>query len=271
VKYTLTNQSILEKAVHHLSERELSTYLNQFSESHDMTISFVQQSARKNAVPICYDNSLFYKGFLLQAAGQIKRMSLSNPAAAENFNLLKSYERRLAAQYAQPIADRDSTSVADLEAKVNDLEKDLARTVAGFGQALRQVKWQEVQSVLKPGEAAIEFVSYRFYQKKQTDSTMYAALVLMPGQDSPKFIPLFEEKQLTALLKTEGSPQPTFYNDLYTTAKKGDQLYDLSGNPSTQPCRKEPPCIARPPACCTASTWGPSPHPTAKPWPKKTA
>ncbi|HOY19014.1 MAG TPA: tetratricopeptide repeat protein [Haliscomenobacter sp.] len=231
IEYSQANQALLEKAIRHLSERELGSYLNKFSESQDQALSFAKLSTSKTTTAACFDNSLFYKGFLLQTAGQLKRLSLSNPAAAENFNLLKSYERRLAAQYAEPITDRNNTSIAELEAKANDLEKDLARTVAGFGQALQQVKWQEVQTALKPGEAAIEFVSYRFYQKKQTDSTLYAALVLLPGEDSPKFIPLFEEKQLTALLKTEGNPQPAFYNDLYANDKKGEQLYDLIWKP----------------------------------------
>ena len=231
IEFSQANQALLEKAIRHLSERELGKYLNKFSESQDQTLSFVQLSASKKATAACFDNSLFYKGFLLQTAGQLKRLSLSDPAAAENFNLLKSYERRLAVQYAQPIADRNNTSIAELEAKANDLEKDLARTVAGFGQALQQVKWQEVQTALKPAEAAIEFVSYRFYQKKQTDSILYAAFVLLPGTDAPKFIPLFEEKQLTALLKPEGSPQASFYNDLYAAAKKGSQLYDLIWKP----------------------------------------
>jgi len=231
LELSTVNMHLIEQALHHLSERELNDYLEQFSDSQNQTLSFTQIADSKKMIPVCFDNSLFYKGFLLQSVGRIKRMSLSNPAAAENFNLLKSYERRLATQYAEPIADRDSTSIADLEAKANDLEKDLARKVAGFGQALRQVKWQEVQTALKPGEAAIEFVSYRFYQKKKTDSTLYAALLLLPGSDSPKFIPLFEEKQLTAFLKTEVSPQPIFYNDLYASAKKGSQLYDLIWKP----------------------------------------
>jgi CHAT domain-containing protein/tetratricopeptide (TPR) repeat protein len=226
-----TNQLLLEKAIRHLSERELGNYLNKFSESQDQALSFVQLSASKKGTATCFDNALFYKGFLLQTAGQIKRMALSDPASAENFNLLRSYERRLAAQYAQPIADRDSITVADLEAKANDLEKDLARTVAGFGQALRQVKWQAVQAALRPGEAAVEFINYRYYQKKQIDSTLYAALLLLPGTDVPKFIPLFEEKQLNALLKTEGRPQPAFYNELYAADKTGSQLYDLIWKP----------------------------------------
>jgi CHAT domain-containing protein len=232
IECSQANQSLLEKAIRHLSEHELGKYLNKFSESQDQALSFVKLSTSKKATAACFDNSLFYKGFLLQTAGQLKRLSLSNPAAAENFNLLKSYERRLAAQYAEPIAERDNTSIAELEAKANDLEKDLARTVAGWGQASQQVKWQEVQAALKPGEVAIEFVSYRFYQKKKTDSTLYAALLLLPGSDSPKFIPLFEENQLSTLLKTEGSPQPIFYNDLYASAKKGSQLYDLIWKPT---------------------------------------
>ncbi|AEE52253.1 CHAT domain-containing protein [Haliscomenobacter hydrossis] len=231
IECSQANQSLLEKAIRHLSERELGKYLNKFSESQDQALSFVKLSTSKEATAACFDNSLFYKGFLLQTGGQLKRLSLSDPTAAENFNLLKSYERRLATQYSQPIAQRDSAAIADLEAKANDLEKDLAQTVAGFGQALRQVKWQEVQTALKPGEAAIEFVSYRFYHKNKTDSTLYAALLLLPGKDSPKFIPLFEEKQLTALLKTDGSPQAPFYNDLYANDKKGEQLYDLIWKP----------------------------------------
>ncbi len=228
---SLANQSLLTKAVRHLSELELGNYLKKFSNNQDQTLSFAQLSASEQTISTCFNNSLFYKGFLLHSAAQIRRLSLSDSVAYGNLNLLKSYERRLAAQYAQPIAKRDSAAVATLEAKVNDLEKNLARTVTGFGQALKQVKWQEVQTALKPGEAAIEFVSYRFYQKKKTDSTLYAALLLLPGKGSPKFIPLFEEKQLIALLKTEGSPQPTFYNDLYAAAKKGSQLYDLIWKP----------------------------------------
>ncbi|MCK6695808.1 MAG: hypothetical protein L6Q97_27345, partial [Thermoanaerobaculia bacterium] len=79
-------------------------------------------------VPLCYDNVLFYKGFLLQAAGRIKHMALSDNAATEKFDRLKGYHRRLAAEYAKPLAER--SAVSELEEKANDLEKELARTVA---------------------------------------------------------------------------------------------------------------------------------------------
>jgi CHAT domain-containing protein len=225
------NRRLIEQALHHLSESELNNYIDQFSYSQNQALSFTQVVGSKKTIPVCYDNVLFYKGFLLQSTGRIKQLALADDGAAEKYIGLKGYQRRLATQYAKPIAERDSALVAQLEAKANDLEKDLARTVAGWGQALQQVKWQEVQTALKPSEAAIEFVSYRFYQKKKTDSTLYAALLLLPGSDSPTFIPLFEEKQLTTLLKTEGSPQPTFYNELYSAGKTGSQLYDLIWKP----------------------------------------
>ena len=87
------------------------------------------------------------------------------------------------------------------ECALNDLEKELARTVAGFGQAIQQVKWQEVQAALKPNEAAIEFVGFRFYQKKETDSTLYAALVFLPGTDTPQFFPGVYDGLLQALVR----------------------------------------------------------------------
>jgi CHAT domain-containing protein/tetratricopeptide (TPR) repeat protein len=227
------NRRLIEHALHHLSESELNDYLDKFSDSQNLALSFTQIVGSKKTIPICYDNSLFYKGFLLQSTGRIKQLALSDEAASKKYNRMKGYQRRLATQYAQPIAKRDSALVAQLEASVNDLEKELARTVAGFGQAIRQVKWQEVQAALKPDEVAIELVSYRYYHKKQTDSTRYAALVLLPGATEPQFIPLFEEKRLADLLHTDGKPQPAFYNDLYASDKKGSQLYDLIWKPIT--------------------------------------
>ena len=115
LELSIVNRLLIEKALRHLSERELNNYLNTFAERQSQILSFTQVASSKKTIPACYDNSLFYKGFLLQAAGQIKRLALSNAASTEKFNTLKGYQRRLAAQYSLPISDRDSAVVADLE------------------------------------------------------------------------------------------------------------------------------------------------------------
>jgi len=211
----------LEKAALHLSERELHIYLNTFSAKQNSTLTFAQTTGSKVLIPVCYDNSLFYKGFLLQSTGHIRQLALSDAAASEQINRLKGYQRRLAASYALPKAERDSALVAQLETQANDLEKELARTVAGYSQTKRQVSWQEVQASLKPGEAAVEFVHYRFNGGKSTDSTMYAALLLLSGTAQPAFIPLFEEKSLDSLLQTRGERRADYVNGLYTVADRG--------------------------------------------------
>jgi CHAT domain-containing protein/tetratricopeptide (TPR) repeat protein len=229
------NQTLLEKAVGHLSERELDSYLKQFTGHHNQTLSFATLSGNEAVIPICYDNALFYKGFLLQAAGQLKRLAQTDPVATDKFNFLQSYQRRLASQFAKPIPERDRNAISDMLEKVNDLEKDLARTVVGFGNATRQVNWKDVQTTLRQGEMAIEFIHYDFYHKKQTDSTLYAALVILPGANQPKFIPLFEENEFDHLLKADVERKADYVNELYAWADRGmvklgsekKSLYDL--------------------------------------------
>jgi len=190
-------QLILTNALHHLSEQEMQQYLKKNSFAQDNALHLAQATEGRKSVSICYNNSLFYKGFLLNAVEQIKRLARSDSTTIQKFNTLKGYKRRIASQYSLSIAERDSNLVLDLEEKANGLEKDLARTVAGYGTAMRQVSWQEVQNALKPGEAAIEFVHY----SDGPDSIMYSAMLLRPGVEQPQFIPLFEQKQLESLLQ----------------------------------------------------------------------
>ena len=219
LELSLINRELIENALLHLSEKELNTYLNTFLHGQYGMLSFTQKSDK--LIPTCYDNSLFYKGFLLQAAGRIKQLAGNDDAATEKLNQLKGYQRRLAEQYAQPIARRDSVIIADLETKANDLEKDLARMVSGWQEERQQVRWQQVQSALQAKEAAVEFVHYSYYDKKPTDSTMYGALILLPGKVQPRFIPLFEEQQLESLFGAEVESKIDNFNALYTVAERG--------------------------------------------------
>ncbi|MBK8561945.1 MAG: CHAT domain-containing protein [Saprospiraceae bacterium] len=226
----MAQKNLLIKASRHLSEQELTAFTRKFETGQRRVFSFAQLQPDLSAT--CFDNTLFHKGFLLNAVSQVSKIALSDPATTEQYNQLKSYQRRLAAEYAKPIAERKN--VEELEEKANTLEKDLTRSVSGFGEALRQVTWQEVRQNLQPGEAAIEFVHFKFINPKPTDSTMYAALVLLPGAKAPKFITLFEEKQLNAFLEPNSKPKPDFVNGLYTFDDAKKSLYELLWRPLEQ-------------------------------------
>jgi len=242
-EHAALHRALIANATNYLSEQELYNYLNQFAgKGQAEMLSLAQKNTNNNATlaAISYDNILFYKGYLLMASSQIKRLALANATASDKFNLLKSYERRLATEYTLPIAER--TKVAELEGKAIDLEKDLARSVAGFGEAVRQVNWREIQNTLKPGEAAIEFVHYKLGIKNTpalnpsragADSIMYAALVLLPDDKGPRFIPLFEEKQLDALLLKQAKSKSEQINTRYRSTDK-QSLYSLIWSPIEQ-------------------------------------
>jgi len=89
---------------------------------------------------------------------------------------------------------------ADDEA--NDLEQQLARRVSSLAahKSLAHASWRDVQKKLQPGEAAVEFVRFRFHDgKKWTDTYKYVALVVTPDEkEAPAFISLGDAADLEA-------------------------------------------------------------------------
>ena len=193
--------------------------MKKFTSSQIETFLMVRDYGIKTAIPACYDNVLFYKGFLLHAVNQVKRLARTNPLASEKYNELNEVERLKAREYAKPISMRKG--LAEMEEKSQTLEKELARMVAGYGEARRQVKWQDVQSALKQGEVALEFVHFRKSDRDQEDSVFYAALLVLPGTDQPSFVSLFEEKSLDHLLGGRSERKSDYVNNLYSLSGRG--------------------------------------------------
>ena len=214
-------KSLLLKASRHTSEQELAAYTREFASRLNLVWSLGQVDLESEAelLGLCYDQALFYKGFLLNTSNQIRQLSTTDSLSQQKLDQLRGYHRELSVEYAKPLADRQG--VEELEEEINALEKDLAVVVAGYNQALKQVSWQEVQNQLKPNEAAIEFIHYKLYQPGAGDSTMYAALVLKPGAPVPKFIPLFEERDIKALMSNEQAGRSNEINNLYAFASRG--------------------------------------------------
>lgn len=216
-------QKQLTNAAKHLSERELHFYIHSHETELQEELSFAQNQPALTG--LVFDDILFHKGFLLNAVQQTRKLAAENPAAAEQLAQLKSLNRRLAAALSKPIAARPNT--AELEEKTNALEKELARAVANFGTATRQVSWQQVRDQLRPGEAAVEFIDYQLSNPQPSEQRMYAALVLVSGAARPVFVPLFEEQKLQALLDPKGKTRVDFVNQMYSKPA----LFDLVWKP----------------------------------------
>ncbi len=222
-------QQQLKRFAGYFSDREMGATLDIQTPKNDVELSVAYLSHNAQMSRAAYDNALFYKGFLLESQQLLQRaFHKTEDDNTVNYLEWRGIQRRLAKEYAQPSLENEM--MGKLEARSNELEKQLARTMTDFGFARRQPNWKAVQAVLKPGEAAIEF--YHFYRYRpggglETDTLQYIALVLRPGAEQPSLVPLFEEKQLASLMNKQGETVEQASNRLYQSA----DLYQLVWQP----------------------------------------
>lgn len=228
------NQIRLIKTAQFFSETELKQFVDYYTNQTAQPLTYtLQRRTSPGKLPqVCFDEALFFKGFLLQTTVEIRSRATRDTSTARRYEQLVSYRQTLNKEYLKPISKRNQQTINDFEKLANALEKELRRALPGFDQALQQVNWQNVRDSLKKNEAAVEFVRFRYYTPEPTDSILYAALVLRPGDESPHFVYLCTEAQLKTVLARwndkshEISPAELYYDEEGKTS-----LYSLLWKP----------------------------------------
>ena len=152
-----------------------------------------------------YDTVLWEKGFIAQSAAALraKIQAGGDPEALRLLDQLAEKKSELAKLVsAPPSTDALQQAewrkqVAELEQEANDLEKELVQRSGTLAEEKRlaHVTWQQVRDALKKDEAAVEIVSFPFYDgKKWTGQTYYVALIVTPESQQPHFVVLGEPK-----------------------------------------------------------------------------
>ncbi|MBL7826111.1 MAG: tetratricopeptide repeat protein, partial [Saprospiraceae bacterium] len=216
-------------------ERQLSIYLaRRLNDVPDLIFSFLHScpSYSQELLPFAFNNILFQKGFILYATSHVRQLASRKPVSKNLYQDLIGLRQRLASEYTKPVSER--VQIFELESRADSIEKELVRTVTGFGESLRQVTWQEVRDQLNSEEVAIEFVRYRYYDfnANMTDSVFYAALVLSPGDSIPQFVTLCEERQLESAIKRDADEESLRYQNIYSSLDGSSSLlYTLLWKP----------------------------------------
>jgi CHAT domain-containing protein/tetratricopeptide (TPR) repeat protein len=155
-----------------------------------------------------YDVILWQKGFVASSveALRTKIVASGDPELLMLLEQLTQKRIEAARLLRTPGADREAwrQGIERIESEANDLEKELARRSSAISEKARlvQVGWRDVQKTLKKGDAAVEFLRFRFHDgKKWTGASYYVALILTPETTArPQLIPLGEAAKL------EGAP-----------------------------------------------------------------
>jgi CHAT domain-containing protein/Flp pilus assembly protein TadD len=227
-----------------LSEKEKSNYLTNNISTLDINTSFIYNYPMAN--PAVIRNSLnLLLGFKSLALADT-RLMLESVRNSKDTVIKRIFDKwlvqknLLASQYSLA-TDKRIPGIQKIEEETEVLEKELSGYSAAFRnqRSALHISMSAIQQKLAQDEAAIEFVRFKFYNKKLTDSILYAAYVFGKNDLVPHFVPLCEEKQLARFFtKTKNAPvniKSVYDSDIsgkddHKTGT-GDSLYSLVFKP----------------------------------------
>lgn len=225
----ITTDNILNN-FSYMTASQRSSYWNKYSYSISDRQYYYTYHLREDSslLQSTYDCALLSKGILLNAESELRDMILDGGdekmlALYDKFTLEK---RRLALLLEKPISER--TMPADsLEAVCDRLEQQLLKGCKVLGDYTHNlaIKWTDVQAKLGDKDIAVEFIEVPIAR----DTTKYCALVLKNGYDAPRFVELFDLKDLQALYAKyarTSNRESRIYTD--------NQLFDLVWKPLSE-------------------------------------
>lgn len=179
LKYIQTNfyfLSDLEKTQFWLKNKDAFESFN--------TFALLRSAQNPQILGSMYNYQLATKAILLSSSNKIKKRIFSSPDSSiiQNYYHWVNLKEALSNAYILTEDERKvkKINLSALETQANKLEKSLNITseeVSAEDQT-KTVTWKDIQKTLTPDEAVVEIVRMRYFNKKLTDSVVYAALIL---------------------------------------------------------------------------------------------
>jgi CHAT domain-containing protein len=241
---------ILNEAVE-LERRNQNNFLSRFSESEkeiylienkfyfQIYLSMLYYNSFKNTNSF-YQSTTSKQSWLLQGKQQLIQLAnQSKDTSVKSLLIQWQNTNRLYAQAIQLTTEKrklNNINVDSLQEQSVQLEKQLIAAMPAL-QALiinNGFTGKEVAAKLKPKEAVVHWVSFQYKSPKQwTDSVLYAAYIITANDTAPKFVTVFEEKQLQQILKSYhgGSGRSTIKKESNNNTNTDIALYNLIWKP----------------------------------------
>ncbi|MEI9807936.1 MAG: hypothetical protein WDO16_08735 [Bacteroidota bacterium] len=186
----------LEKIFRFTNETEKRLYLENINGSNDEYQSFYYKKTPHNKAGRSFAMSLLNRNLILSSAQQARQAvyNSSDTVLVSKYDEWTAIKQQLANLYAKGGEARPE-QVTMLEEKGNTLEKELSRRSSAFKNLQKKINWKDIQQKLNTGEAAIEFLEFRIHNdKEETDSILYAALILKKNLPEPVLVPYLKKR-----------------------------------------------------------------------------
>lgn len=209
-----------------LSEKERQLFLDDIQFYYALMNNLAARISNQHAEIIAqmYNNSLALKGLLARRSSQLREViARSNDAMLisqyDEWIALKSF---LSKQSALPFESRISY-MDSLTTRAEQLEKFLLENSNEFYQTSLQddISMSDILGQLKPGEAAVEFITYNNASFIPDEEKDYAALVLLAGDKNAHFIPLSAEGEIDKLIHFDAERKADYVDRIYQINDRG--------------------------------------------------
>lgn len=183
-------QNNVERNFTYLTVTERTAYWEKYLPETTIMFAFAQKLKEQQSdyTDELFNQQLLAKGLLLTAESALQRAIDSNPELSSAYQQIRSLRKKASSTETSPKDSEEAILEADR------IERDLGTTASSLHQFMDflKVHTNDVKNKLEIEDIAVEFVDYRTGK----DSTMYAALILAPGWEHVRFIPLIEKKEL---------------------------------------------------------------------------
>ena len=158
--------------------------------------------AQPEVLTDAYELHMATKGLLLHSSTRTRETILasSDTALVRKYNKWLGAKEELAFVYTLSTEElrEEKIELRELEEEVNQMERELLSASSLFKSAQRSVpKFEQVQSVLLTGEAAVEFVRYSGWPTVTDSSKVgYLALIATPSAKTPQAVVFENGKEL---------------------------------------------------------------------------
>ncbi len=219
-----------------LSEKEKEQYIttiaDDYWEFNSFALNYLKTDPTINET--VFNNTIKNKGLLLKSNTAMRNAiySSNDSILKQNYETWIGLKRLIAKKYS------DGEDATSLENKADSLEIYLVKNSNEFSdlKKVQTINWKQIQDNLKKHEVAIEFTHFPLLNPDSsytefTNQIQYVALVVTPNSKYPEMIPLFEQKQLEAIIGKFGGNNYNYINKIYggknVKTSQESSLYNL--------------------------------------------
>jgi hypothetical protein len=183
-----------------------------------------------------FNSNLALKGLSLETGVNIK----SSILASGNDTLIANYQEWMTLrdqyikyqQMSPATLQQKGIQLSQIDARIVLLATQLALHSSSLSTSIANAvphSYQELKEQLKPGEVAIDFVSFKYFTGEFfEEKTLYYAAIVRPDEELPILVKIADESTLKELLQVEVSAASSNY---ISDKVEGEYLYQLVWQP----------------------------------------